>query len=62
MSFARYFRWTCDACGAQVERGPYGLPSGWTYCKPRRDDPLAPLEHRCEACSKDEPHSSIRQA
>lgn len=46
MSWERILRWTCDECGAIVDRTAYGLPEGWK-CIPRG---VTGTTHRCAVC------------
>jgi len=51
VSWERFFRWTCDRCGLEVERGGYGLPKNWKYV---HVGIMMPAEHRCEVCTQTE--------
>lgn len=55
MTVERVLMWTCDKCGATVERGGYGLPDGWTYSAGEMlaDGRSKPI-HRCAECAKEE--------
>jgi hypothetical protein len=44
MSLIRFFRFTCDACGANEEREDYGFPKGWVFVKDMK------VAHRCPNC------------
>lgn len=31
MSYKRVFHWTCDFCGFEHQKEPFGLPEGWDW-------------------------------